>query len=100
LTRDASALDLRQFVAWCDQHQLKLFSVRRADIECFARTLEQRGRVQATVARRLCTVTGFYRYAEEEGLLGRSRRSTSAVLALTTNRTPPLWTGTKWALCW
>jgi site-specific recombinase XerD len=72
LTRDAYALDLRQFVAWCDQHKLHLFDVRRADIECFARDLEARGRARATVARRLCTVAGFYRYAEQEGLLARS----------------------------
>jgi site-specific recombinase XerD len=31
-----------------------------------------RGRARATVARRLCTVTSFYRYAEEEGLLAHS----------------------------
>jgi len=72
LTRDAYMLDLRQFVAWCDQHHLELLAVRRADIECFARDLEERGRARATVARRLCTVAGFYRYAEEEGLLTRS----------------------------
>src|ERR671912_1220016 len=72
LTRDAYALDLRQFIAWCEAHRLRLFAVRRADIECYARDLEERGRARATVARRLCTVTGFYRYAEEEGLLERS----------------------------
>jgi integrase/recombinase XerD len=72
LTRDAYALDLRQFVAWCENHDLRLFEVRRADIECFARDLEDRGRARATVARRLCTVAGFYRYAEQEGLLARS----------------------------
>ncbi|MGH9137137.1 MAG: tyrosine-type recombinase/integrase [Acidimicrobiales bacterium] len=72
LTRDAYALDLRQFIAWCDAHSLRLFAVRRADIECYARDLEERGRARATVARRLCTVAGFYRYAEEEGLLERS----------------------------
>jgi site-specific recombinase XerD len=71
-TRDAYALDLRQFVTWCGDHRLDLFSVRRADIESYARTLEQRGRARATVARRLCTVAGFYRYAEEEGLLALS----------------------------
>jgi integrase/recombinase XerD len=49
LTRDAYALDLRQFVAFCDE-----------------------GRAMATVGRRLCTVTGFYRYAEEEGLIAHS----------------------------
>ena len=68
-TRDAYALDLRQFVAWCTEHHLALFAVRRADIECYGRALEERGRARATVARRLCTVAGFYRYAEEEGLL-------------------------------
>ena len=68
-TRDAYALDLRQFVAWCAKCQLALFSVRRADIETYARDLEDRGRARATVARRLCTVAGFYRYAEEEGLI-------------------------------
>jgi integrase/recombinase XerD len=72
LTREAYALDLRQFIVWCEEHHLRLFAVRRADIECFARDLEARGRARATVARRLCTVAGFYRYAEQEGLLERS----------------------------
>lgn len=71
-TRDACALYLRQFVAWCANHQLALFPLRRADIERYARTLEERGRARATVARRLCTVAGFYPCAEEEGLLGVS----------------------------
>ena len=72
LTRDAYELDLRQYVSWCDDHDLDLFQARRADIEEFARELERRGRARATVARRLCTVTSFYRYAEEEGLLAHS----------------------------
>ena len=69
LTGDAYALDLRQFVGWCERHGLKLFAARRADIELYARYLEDAGRARATVARRLCTVAGFYRYAEEEGLV-------------------------------
>lgn len=69
LTREAYALDLRQFVAWCERRALRLFSVKRADIECFGRELEDKGRARATVARRLCTITGFYRYAVEEELL-------------------------------
>ena len=52
-TRDAYALDLRQFTAWCWQHDHRLFDVRRVDIECFARDLEDRGKARATVARRL-----------------------------------------------
>jgi site-specific recombinase XerD len=36
------------------------------------RQLEEAGRARATVARRLCTVAGFYPYAEEEGLVATS----------------------------
>jgi integrase/recombinase XerD len=43
-----------------------------ADIECFARDLEIRGRARATITRRLCTIAGFYRYAVEEDLLEHS----------------------------
>jgi integrase/recombinase XerD len=72
LTREAYELDLRQYASWCHRHHLRLFAARRADIECFARDLEARGRARATVTRRLCTVAGFYRYAFEEELLDRS----------------------------
>jgi len=71
LTRDAYALDLRMFSAWCQQHGLHLFQARRADIECFGRDMESRGRARATIAR-LCTIAGFYRYAVEEELLEHS----------------------------
>ena len=72
LTRDAYAQDLRQFVAWATEHSLALFCARRADIEAFARHLEQLGRARATISRRLCTITCFYRYAEQEGLIAIS----------------------------
>jgi integrase/recombinase XerD len=72
LTREAYALDLRQFTAWCQLHHLHLFHARRADIEYFARDLEAKGRARATVTRRLCTIAGFYRYALEEDLLNHS----------------------------
>jgi site-specific recombinase XerD len=49
-----------------------VFGARRADIECFARHLEAMGRARATIARRLCTVSCFYRYAEQEGLIAVS----------------------------
>ena len=63
LTREAYALDLRQFTSWCRTRSLALFAVRRADIESFARELETRGRARATVTRRLSTIAGFYRCA-------------------------------------
>ena len=72
LTREAYALDLRQFTTWCCARSLNVFAVRRADIESFARELEARGRARATVTRRLCTIAGFYKYAVEEELLEHS----------------------------
>jgi hypothetical protein len=72
LTREACTLDLRQFTAWCHCRSLPLFAARRADIEMFARELEAKGRARATVARRLCTIAGFCKYAVEEELLDHS----------------------------
>ncbi|MCW2538490.1 MAG: integrase [Frankiales bacterium] len=72
LTRDAYTLDLRMFTVWCQQHELHLFQARRADIECFGRDMESHGRARATIARRLCTIAGFFRYAVEEDLLEHS----------------------------
>jgi len=72
LTREAYALDLRQFASWCRARALGLFAVRRADIEGFTRELEAAGRARATVTRRLSTIAGFYKYAVEEELLERS----------------------------
>jgi site-specific recombinase XerD len=72
LTREAYELDLRQWVSWCAEHRLALFGARRADIEGFGRHLEALGRARATIARRLCTIACFYRYAEQEGLIGLS----------------------------
>ena len=72
LTREAYALDLRQYASWCQQHHIRLFQARRADIECFARDLEARGRARATITRRVCTIAGFYKYAVEEELLEHS----------------------------
>jgi integrase/recombinase XerD len=71
-TREAYALDLRQFAVWCANHERRLFEVHRVDIERFGRELEARGRARATIVRRLCTIAGFYRYAEEEGLIAHS----------------------------
>ena len=49
LTREAYALDPRQFASWCQQHHVFLSQARRADIECFARDLEAHGRARATI---------------------------------------------------
>ena len=99
-TREAYALELRQFTTWCWQHDRRLFDVHRVDIECFARHLEDAGRVRATVARRLCTIVGFYRYAEEEGVIEHSRRCTSDGRGSTTNLTSLISTTSSSAPSW
>lgn len=71
-TRKAYGLDLRQWIQWCRDHDLRVFEAKRAHIELYARWLEERGRARATVARRLSTITGFYRYCVEEELMPRS----------------------------
>lgn len=72
MTREAYELDLRRYVGWCAEHRIALFGARRAHIEGFGRYLEGLGRARATMARRLCTIACFYRYAEQEGLIGIS----------------------------
>ena len=91
LTRQAYELDLRQYVSWCHTRHLPLFGARRADIECFARDLEARGRARATITRRLCTIAGFYRYAVEEELLDHSPAVDVRRRELTTSRTRRRW---------
>src|SRR5262252_2951649 len=99
LTRDAYALDLRQFTTWCRARSLNLFAARRADIESFARDLEARGRARATVTRRLCTIAGFYRYAVEEELLDHYPPRTSVGRVWITSPMLRRWTATSWAPC-
>jgi hypothetical protein len=45
---------------------------KRADIESLGRDMEANGGTRATIARRLCTIAGFYRYVVEEDLLEHS----------------------------
>jgi integrase len=100
LTREAYALDLRQFTTWCRARSLALFAVRRAEVESFARELEARGRARATVTRRLCTIAGFYKYAVEEELLDHSPAAHVRARESITSRAPSPWTATSSAPCW
>ena len=64
--------DLRLFVQWCTNNDLRLFDVRRAHLEIFGRHMEADGRMRSTVARRLSTLGSFYRYCHVEGILERN----------------------------
>ena len=95
LTREACTLDLRQFAGWCRDRSLPLFCVRRADIETFARELEDKGRARASVTRRLSAIARFCKYAIETSSSTTHRRPTSGVPAWTTSPTRPVWTATR-----
>jgi integrase/recombinase XerD len=71
-TRAAYLADLRDFHAWCARIGIGPLAAQRGHIEAYIRDLEQAGRSRATVARRLATLAGFYRYAVQEGALPHS----------------------------
>src|SRR4051794_9811239 len=71
-TREAYGDDLEDFFGWARRHGVEPLEARRAHIEVYARALEGLGRAPATVARRLSTLAGFFRYCVEEGVLDRS----------------------------
>ena len=71
-TREAYTLDLRMFCRWCEERRLELLDLTRAHIELYARELEDLGRKPATIGRHLSTITSFYRYASEEGVIEHS----------------------------
>jgi integrase/recombinase XerD len=71
-TRNSYATDLRIYAEWCAEFGLRLFQVQRSHLELFGRSMEARGLMASTVARRLSTLASFYRYCEQEGHVERS----------------------------
>ena len=95
LTREAHKLDLRQYASWCHRRHLRLFQARRADIECFARDLETRGRARATITRRLCTVACSTGTRWRRTCWTIPRPLTYGGPGWTMTPTPPGWTATN-----
>jgi site-specific recombinase XerD len=71
-TRTNYTTDLKQYLSWCGANGLHPFEVRRPHLEVFGRWLEERNYALATVAKRLSTVAGFYRFAAIDGYLAHS----------------------------
>ena len=100
LTREAYALDLRQFTSWCRARSLALFAVRRADIESFARELEA-GAAPAPPSPAGCAPSpGSTSTRSRKSSWSTPRPRTSAVRGWTTSHTPSRWTATSSARCW
>lgn len=70
-TRTAYRADLGRWLEWCHGRGLDPLTVRRGEVDAWARLLEQQYR-PTTVARRLATVASFYKYAVEMGTLEAS----------------------------
>jgi site-specific recombinase XerD len=72
-TRAAYARDLRDWFDWCSEHDLDPLDAARGHIDAFARTLHEIENLSpATVARRLSTLSSFYRYCEGEEAVTRN----------------------------
>ena len=71
-TRTSYTTGLRIFTGWCHEHRLNLFSVKRAHLELFGRWMEQEGRMASTIARRLSTLSSFYKYCQIEDIIAKN----------------------------
>ena len=100
LTRDAYALDLRQFTTWCRMRSVPLFAVRRADIESLARDLEAEGRARATSPARCAPSPGSTGTRSRKNCSSISRPRMSAVRAWITSGTRSAWTATSSVRSW
>ncbi|HEY1003557.1 MAG TPA: hypothetical protein VGD83_28340 [Streptosporangiaceae bacterium] len=99
LTREAYALDLRQFTTWCRAHSVALFAVRRADIESFARELEARAELAPRLPGDCAPSPGSTSTPSKKNSWITHPPLMSAVRESITSRTPSPWTATSSAPC-
>jgi integrase/recombinase XerD len=72
-TRTAYARDLRDWFGWCAMQGLDRLAALRAHVDAYARTLAEVDlRCPSTVARKLSTLSSFYRYAEGEEVVPKN----------------------------
>jgi hypothetical protein len=72
--------DLRIFLGWCTEWNLKPLSVQRAQVELYFRWLQEIRRFRpSTVSRRLSVVAGFYRICVIDGCWSNRPPTMSAV---------------------
>ncbi len=63
---------LRISAEWCTENRVAVLEAKRAHIEIFGREMESAGKMRSTVARRMSTIAGFFKYCHDEGLLDRN----------------------------
>jgi hypothetical protein len=99
LTREAYALDLRQFAQWSTERTIPLFGARRVDIEHFRRHLETLGRKRSTIARGCARLRASTGMPKKKASSMSHPPSTFVGLDSTTNRAPSASTATKSVRC-
>lgn len=72
VTRAGYTIDLKKWFEFCATHHLAVLDAKRAHIELYARQMEETGYARATVARRLSTVTSYYRWCVDENIVDRN----------------------------
>jgi hypothetical protein len=100
LTREACALDLRQFTAWCRTRSISPFAVRCADIETFARDLEGRAAHAPPSPGGCAPSPGSTSTRSKENSWTAPRPPMSAGRGSTTSPMPSRWTAPSSARCW
>ena len=71
-TRAAYARDFAAWTAWLAAAGVDLFDARRPHVDVWARSMERDGLRPTTVARRLSSLSSFYRYAEDAEVIDRN----------------------------
>lgn len=93
-TRSTYMIAIDQWYAWCDEMGVDPLAATRGHVEMFARMLEATGRQTSTIAGKLHTLAGLYKFAHADGMIDRNpmihvrvpvveRRSTSNSLTRT-----------------
>ena len=66
--RSNYARDLAAWLGFCESHTLDPLTARRAHVDAWARALQATGAAQRSVARRLASVSSWYRYLVAESV--------------------------------
>lgn len=71
-TRECYSISMRQWLVWCDEHDVPPLGALRAHVELFQRHLERSGRKPRTIYLRLTVLASFYGYLVDEEVLGKT----------------------------
>ncbi|HYH50805.1 MAG TPA: tyrosine-type recombinase/integrase [Acidimicrobiia bacterium] len=71
-TREGYTIDLKHWWTFCEMHGLPVLDAKRAHLDLYVRSLEERGYAKSTIGRRISTVASFYRWCLEEEVVERN----------------------------